>query len=331
MNGSPIHDLLDAVSADRPIITGPTVEDLVRAGRRRRRALPVAAAGAAILVVAGASALVTLPGSHGRVARPSTSSPKVMTTTARPDDGQPVPRVGAGRTTPVTSLQLVGGKQLVAFASQCLGPATLTAVETGTTVRVSLSVTISPASSSCTGAATPVTTTLKAPLGNRQAVDASTGYVVPVTTSAQQLVTAEVPGGFKPAGPITPVSARSWRQWFIPVAAATVDQADEVIVLTQRPADGAGIGGAATDMVGGSWGRVVRTRTTIGVTWPFESSLVTLTYRSVSGCDFAEVNNKPAPVGHPCRPVASPTLMPKWQLLRMADMVYHPPGWWKTP
>lgn len=333
MTGNPVHDLLDSVSSGSPGSHGIDVDDLVRAGRRRRArtegaAWVVAVGCVAVVIVA---AIVLSPGdSRPASSRPTTDGATVPATTAQPDSR----RTTGGPTTAVvtvTSLQLVDGNLLVAFASVrpgCSRPATLRAVEHPTEVRVFLTVPISRRAlgGECSAAASPstaVSTTLKAPLGTRGVVDVSTGRYVPVTRDTDQLVSTEIAGGFKSAGPVHPVTAQSWQQSFIPLAAASTSQADEVIVLTQRWAEGTGIG-TANDLVGGDPARVRTTPTSISVTWRFEGSLLTLTYRAVSGCDFAEKDGHPAPPGWPCKPVAAPTLMPQWELLRMAVLVNYP-------
>jgi hypothetical protein len=290
-----IHDLLDAVSAGQPQAT-VSVDDLVRAGRRRHRTVASGvAAGTAVVVVVAALAGVTVlrqDDNHGSAADASAVPSNRSYSATAPIAGAPsnIQAVNTHAVIPAAHL-FSGGTSVGTFVETmaCTRPPELTVVsQDAQQVVVSLTVpglgapgqgtwlgtgattppSCEPFPSAGTGAefhgptfSGEVTAGLSAPLGTRTLVDAATGRAIPYTSDSVVAEPTWLPPGWGDGQPLQPTGLQTWEHsWRLGSSA-------EWLSLTQTHQATADLGGTANATVGTSEARLHVTATAIGITW----------------------------------------------------------------
>jgi hypothetical protein len=249
-----IRELLRQVSSDQPS-PSLSVDDLVRAGRRRQGAMAsLVATGTTVVVVAAVVAAVGVGRSPDQAAGSASPSvtPALAITAALPTAAtastQPIVAGPFGARLPVATAHLLDGGRVLQTTLQtdrCNGGATLTAVESQQQVTLTLALGPVPTASlpmaaqpsggppvdnSCgprpaavttTGTlvsigAGDVRTTLLQPLGQRRLVDGATGRTIPYTSETEVRKPTWLPAGINAFGPIQPVGSQGWTQRFEP-------------------------------------------------------------------------------------------------------------------
>ena len=346
---SDIHDLLDSVSTGQPAHR-LSVNDLVRAGRRRQRNVAAGVAGGTAAVVAVAAAAI-VPGIGGSPSSsPAAASPTISPAVtaqlppAPTASTQPIYAGPAGATAPiVTAHLLIGGRTLqTTFITDSCSAAGLSATETATTVTLTLT-TVAPVPSQRAGATYPncvakgqtsayfvpvgqtlsigsgdLRTTLAAPLGNRRLIDATTGRTIPYTSETQVETPSWLPTGWERVGDARPELAQSW---------ATTFQTDggpnpRMLMLTQTENAKDALGGAANAVVGTAPARVSGDPSTLQVRWWDGDRLFDLAYlaSSPTTCNAGK-NGKPHDV---CTVTGPAPTIARADLLQIAASVRLP-------
>lgn len=349
MNDNPVHALLDSVSSGQHAHR-LSVDDLVRAGRRRQRMVATGVAGGTAAVVAGAAAMVSLTGARhttGALGAPSTAPANTapvstaLATTAQPDpSGAPAPN------RPFTSLLgtisaahlLSSGRQVGAFVvtDGCQTTPGLRVVSQGAEqVVVSLQLRLTaPAAVGPSAATSPtaddchlimssatgrvvkqsaeVIADLDAPLGSRALIDQATGKPIPYTADTQTAYPTWLPTGWVNTSGVRPTDLRTWEQdWGTP--------ANALLSLRQTFDAPDSLGGAANVQVNGEPARLVTGARGYELTWWSQGRLYVLTASSSQLCSFPQGASSPM---H-CTPAVETPGVPMTQadLLRVAESV----------
>ena len=348
MSDNRVRDLLDSVSAGQPHAHRLSVNDLVRAGRRRQHRVASSVAGGTAVVVAGAAALATHAGRVGSSAEVgAASTPPVTATTGQPDPSAsapwPVPTVTLLSTISAAHL-LANGTQVGTFVTTdgCPTAPILRVVSQGADqVVLSLAVPTqaqaqAPAAAAAVNEASPsaaaqhcpagrihnatngmpagsveVLADLKTALGGRALVDEATGRAIPYTADTQTASPTWVPAGWLDSTGVRPVDLTAWEQdW---------STATGLLSLRQTFNAPDSLGGAANSTVSGQPARVVENARAVEVTWWAGGRLYDLAATGTQFCPLPQ----PSATLVGCTPASEPTGRPlsESDLLRVADSV----------
>jgi hypothetical protein len=333
---SEIHDLLDAVCSGQPA-NHVTVDDLVRAGRRRHRVLAAGAAAGTATVVAVVAAVLVV-GRPGGTALPAggPTMPGTLATTP-PAISSSSPLAGASTATIAVITAghvLAAGRQVGTYVTYCsqVKPTLTVLSQDNTRVVLQLRIVMPRMGSGpgpgneCgqPGQASPVrpgllssgelTAELTVPLGHRRLVDSATGKTIPYTRDDRTAWPTWLPAGWRDATSVHPTDLLTWQQEW-------QHGTSEQLQLTQTYHASNNLRGPANTMVGSAAARLVHHGDQQTLMWWVKGTSYTLTNAHIGVClPGLGLTSSQAPMS--CPATQTGPLLDKADLLRIARSVH---------